>query len=197
MIRLSLALISIAYTIISTGVVFAQGDLGNQAETGRGLIADSRVLGPRRPPPPPPKQGGNVYGEVVEPHIGEDYPRIREDPIENVRVVIVAQGGTEFTTTTEASGYFEYLGIPAGRYLISIYKKGYGDRLGKPVTVVNGGNHGVSLQMVKKDNILIFFKKFGFVFWALILCAITALLTFLFTKRWMAEKLTTDKRRGR
>ena len=65
--------------------------------------------------------------------------------------------------------------FPAGRYLISIYREGYGDRLGKPVTVVNGGDHFVPLKMTKKDNIVTFFQKFGFVFWPLALCSITAL----------------------
>lgn len=103
--RLSLALIFILYAIISTGVVFAQGDLAYQGGTVRGQIVDTTPA---------------------------------QNPIKGVKVVIVAVDGTELTTTTDASGCYEYLGIPAGRYLISIYKDGYGDLRGKPVTVLNG-----------------------------------------------------------
>ena len=45
--------------------------------------------------------------------------------------------------------------------LISIYKEGYGDRLGKPVTVVNGGDHFVPLKMTKKSGIATFLQRFG------------------------------------
>ena len=48
-----------------------------------------------------------------------------------------------------ANGNYRHDGIPAGRYLINIYREGYGDRLEKPVTVVNGGDHFVPLKMVK------------------------------------------------
>merc|ERR1711964_404022 len=50
-----------------------------------------------------------------------------------------------------------------------------GDRTGKPVTVVSGGDHYVPLKMTKKNNIVSFFTKMGFVFWPLALCSITAL----------------------
>ena len=41
-----------------------------------------------------------------------------QKPIEGVEVKIVAQDGTEFTTTTDANGNYKHAGLPAGRYLI-------------------------------------------------------------------------------
>ena len=103
-------------------------------------------------------QGGVVRGRIVD-------TTDRQNPIEDVTVIIVAQDGSEFTTTTDANGDYEKSDIPAGRYLISIYKDGYGDRLGKPVTIVNGGDHYVPLKMTEKDNIVTFLQSFGTTFW--------------------------------
>ena len=100
--------------------------------------------------------GGTVRGDIVD-------TTTAQNPIPDVRVLIVNAAGAEFEATTDAGGTYERSGIPAGRYLISIYREGYGDRTGKPVTVVNGGDHFVPLKMTKKDNIVTFFQKFGFV----------------------------------
>ena len=82
-----------------------------------------------------------------------------QDPIEGVAVKIVAQdGGKEFTTKTNADGSYEHAGLPAGRYLISVSKKGYDERGGKPVMIVNGGVHFVPLKMRRKGNIEPFFE---------------------------------------
>ena len=112
--------------------------------------------------------GGTVRGQIVD-------TTTAQSVIEGVEVKIVATGGEEYTATTDGNGEYERSGIPAGRYLISIYKDGYSPREGKPVTVVNGGDHYFPLKMTKKDNIITFFQKFGFVFWPLALCSITAL----------------------
>ena len=72
-------------------------------------------------------------------------------PIEGVRVVIVGADGTEFETTSDSKGEYKRAGIPPGRYLLSIYKDRYGERVGKPVTVVAGGDHYVPLKMTKKE----------------------------------------------
>ncbi len=97
--------------------------------------------------------GGTVRGKITD-------TSNAQNPIEGVEVKIVDINGTEFTATTEANGEYTRTGLPAGRYLISIYKEGYGDRLGKPVTVVNGGDHYVPLKMTKKSNIATFLEKF-------------------------------------
>lgn len=156
MTRLSLVLVFVTYTIISTGVVFAQ-------------------------------QGGIVRGRIVD-------TTELQNPIEDVEVIIVAEDGTEFTTTTDVKGDYKRSNIPAGRYLISIYKDGYPDRLGKPVTVVDGGDHYVPLKMTKHDNILtLLFQKAVSLYWILFFCGITALVTFLITKRWMIERYAINE----
>lgn len=72
-------------------------------------------------------------------------------PVEGVRVVIIGTDGSEFETTSDSNGEYKRAGIPPMRYLLSIYKDGYGDRTGKPVTVVAGGDHYVPLKMDKKE----------------------------------------------
>ena len=122
------------------------------------------------------QQGGTIRGQIVD-------TTEMQMPIEGVDIRIVSTGGEEYTATTDANGDYEKSGIPAGRYLISIYKEGYGDRIGKPVTVVNGGDHYVPLKMTKKDTILDFFQSSVPMYWALILCVIIVILIFARTNR--------------
>ena len=89
--------------------------------------------------------GGTIRGTVSDLTQGQK-------PIEGVEVKIVAQDGTEHTTKTDANGDYKKAGIPAGRYTISIHKEGYNARSGKPVTIVNGGDHFVPLIMTEKGN---------------------------------------------
>ena len=122
------------------------------------------------------QEGGTIRGQIVD-------TTEMQMPIEGVDVRIVATGGEEYITTTDANGDYERAGIPAGRYLISIYKEGYADRVGKPVTVVNGGDHYVPLKMTKKDTIVDFFQSSIPMYWALILCVIIVILIFSRTNR--------------
>ena len=132
---------------------------------------------------------GTVRGNVVD-------TTTAQTPIGSVRVVVVGTDGTEHETTTDDVGEYSKSGLPPGRYLLSIYKDGYGDRTGKPVTVVAGGDHYVPLKMTKKDTIVTFFAKFGIVFWPLLLCSVAAL-TFiierLFTFLRSRSKLGTEQ----
>ena len=122
------------------------------------------------------QQGGTIRGLIVD-------TTEMQNPIEGVEVRIVGTGGEEYITTTDANGDYKKSGIPAGRYLISIYRDGYGDRVGKPVTVVNGGDHFVALKMTKKDTILDFFQNPVPMYWVLILCVIIVILIFARTNR--------------
>ncbi|MCY4552411.1 MAG: carboxypeptidase-like regulatory domain-containing protein [Candidatus Poribacteria bacterium] len=122
------------------------------------------------------QQGGTIRGQIVD-------TTEMQMPIEGVDIRIVSTGGEEYTATTDVNGDYEKSGIPAGRYLISIYKEGYGDRIGKPVTVVNGGDHYVPLKMTKKNTILDFFQSSVPMYWALILCVIIVILIFARTNR--------------
>ncbi len=97
--------------------------------------------------------GGTVRGQIVD-------TTDKQNPIEGVEVKIVNTDGKEFTAKTDANGDYVRAGLPAGRYLISIYKEGYGDRIGKPVTVVNGGDHFMPLKMTKKSNVATFLQRF-------------------------------------
>lgn len=112
--------------------------------------------------------GGTVRGQIVDTTTGQA-------PVSGVRVVVKDIAGAESETMTDDAGEYEISNLPSGRYLLSVYKDGFGDRTGKPVTVVSGGDHYVPLKMTKKDNIISFFQKMGFVFWPLALCSITAL----------------------
>ncbi len=98
-------------------------------------------------------KGGTVRGQIVD-------TSPAQNPIEGVQVKIVDIEGTEYEATSDENGDYERKGLPAGRYLISIYKEGYGDRLGKPITVVNGGDHYMPLKMTEKSNITTFLDKF-------------------------------------
>ena len=89
--------------------------------------------------------GGTIRGTIT------DVTEAR-NPIEGVEVKIVAQNGKEHTTKTDANGEYKRANLPAGRYLINIHKRGYNKRLGKPVIVVNSGDHFVPLRMGKKGN---------------------------------------------
>ena len=120
--------------------------------------------------------GGTVRGQIVD-------TTEMQNPIEGVEVKIVAADGKEYTAITDANGDYERSGIPAGRYLIGIYKDGYGDRLGKPVTVVDGGDHFLPLKMTKTDSIAIFFGSSVPIYWVLILLVIIVILIFALAKR--------------
>jgi hypothetical protein len=96
------------------------------------------------------QNGGTVRGQITD-------LTPAQDPIEGVEVKIVAQDGNkEWTTTTDAKGEYKHAGLPPGRYLISISKDGYDARVGKPVAIVEGGDHFVPLKMSKKGRIELF-----------------------------------------
>ncbi|MCZ6679908.1 MAG: MotA/TolQ/ExbB proton channel family protein [Candidatus Poribacteria bacterium] len=132
---------------------------------------------------------GTVRGTIVD-------TTTAQTPIAGVRVLLVSTDGTESEAETDSSGEYEKSGIAPGRYLVSIYKDGYGAREGKPVTVVAGGDHYIALKMTKKDTIVTFFAKFGMVFWPLLLCSVAAL-TFiierLFTFMRSRSRLGTEQ----
>ena len=122
-------------------------------------------------------QGATVRGQIVDTTVGQN-------PIEGVEVKIVATNGEEYTAITDANGDYEKSGIPTGRYLISIYKKGYGDRIGKPITVFDdGGDYFVPLKMTKKNNIVTFLQGSVPMYWALIFLVLIIILIFSLTNR--------------
>ena len=96
--------------------------------------------------------GGTLRGQITD-------ITLRQNPIEGVEVKIVAQdGGKEWTTKTDADGNYKHAELPAGRYLISISKDGYDNRVWKYVTIVDGGDHLVPFKIAQKGNIEPFFE---------------------------------------
>ncbi|MDE0297980.1 MAG: carboxypeptidase-like regulatory domain-containing protein [Candidatus Poribacteria bacterium] len=113
-------------------------------------------------------EGGTIRGHIED-------TTAQRNPIEGVVVIVKDVSGDELTTTTDEHGEYEITNLRTGRYFVSIYKDGYGDRVGKPVMVVAGGDRYFPLKMTKKDNIDMLSQKMGFVFWPLALLTIVAL----------------------
>ena len=89
---------------------------------------------------------GTVRGNVVD-------TSEAQLPIEGVLVILVDVSGPKYETVTDSSGEYKKSDLRPGRYLLSIYKDGYGDRVGKPITVVAGGTHYVSLKNDQKSRV--------------------------------------------
>ena len=91
-------------------------------------------------------------------------------PIEGVRVVVVSSRASEYETTTDSNGDYTMI-LTSGRYLVCIYKAGYVDRIGKPVTVVAGGDHYVPLKMTKRAGLMsLLDRQFNSALWPFLLC---------------------------
>lgn len=81
-------------------------------------------------------------------------------PIEGVTVKIVNTADEqEYVVTTDRNGYYEKTGLPAGRYTISVSKKGYGDRQAKSKVVPAGGEVFDIVKMAKKEYIHTYLLK--------------------------------------
>lgn len=88
---------------------------------------------------------GAVLGHVID-------TSTTQLPIEGVRVVLVADDGSETVVETDKNGAFEMVGLAPGRYLVSCYKDRYWDVVGRPVTVIAGGSHDVSLRTAERTK---------------------------------------------
>ena len=166
--HLRFVLIVVACVNMSLGVVFAQAE-----SVSKGILCNLQVAEIRigvekvipltfrleRIPYAPthsPKDalsGGTLRGQITD-------LTPAQNPIEGVKVKIIAQGSgnQEFITKTDVDGNYEHAGLPPGRYMISISKDGYNERDGKPVTIVNGGDHFAPLKMTQKGKIEPFFE---------------------------------------
>lgn len=106
---------------------------------------------------------GTVQGHIAE-------ASQTEPPIEGVSVVIFAVDGSKYEAQTDSDGKFKITGLAAGRYLVSIYKQGYGSREGKRLTVLPGGEQHINLKMIKnKIPLSVILVGFGII---LLLCLI-------------------------
>jgi hypothetical protein len=129
-----------------------------------------------------PLGGGTLRGTIED-------TTPNENPVPEVMVKIVATDGTIIEATSDSSGEWVVTNIPAGRYLVSIYRQGYGSREGKRVTVLPGGDQELRLKMTKKDTIIL-----GPNFWLFALGFITAIPIAFITGFLIATKLLN--RRG-
>ena len=125
--------------------------------------------------------GGTIKGQIED-------TTAQQNRIEGVEVFVKDISGKEWTTTTDEHGEYEITNLPTGRYLIFIYKDGYGIREGKVVNVVAGGDSYFPLKMTKKDNAVTFFQTMGFFFWPLMLISIIALTCTLIGVAWVLSK---------
>ena len=91
------------------------------------------------------QKGGTIIGDIKD-------TTLREKSLSGVRVVFVKADGAEFETESDKEGHFERAGLPAGQYVVNIYKPGYEDRVGKPVSVIDDGRHYVPLTMNISKN---------------------------------------------
>ena len=112
--------------------------------------------------------GGTFKGEVID-------VTPQQKPIPGVRVKLVSIAtGKEYTVLTDKKGAYKLKGIgkgiPAGRYTISVSKKGFGDRVGKSKVVAAGGEVYDRIKMRKKENIFTFFAEtFGIFLFAFVI----------------------------
>jgi biopolymer transport protein ExbB len=132
--RLSVTLILSSFLMIYGAIVFAQ-----EATTPVDTAASTT---------------GTIRGNIMD-------SERANTPVSGVRVAIVDAAGKEYEVTTDMSGEYEKSGVPPGRYLMSIYKSGYNDRVGRPVTVVPGGDHFVAIKITHKETLMSFSRKMG------------------------------------
>ena len=112
---------------------------------------------------------GIVRGQVLD-------TTSQRNPVAGANVVIVGTSGETFEETTDEAGSYRMENVQPGRYLFTISKATYGTRQGfKAVTVIAGGDHFQDLKITKKDTVVTFFQKFGFVFWPLMICSVLAI----------------------
>ncbi len=89
--------------------------------------------------------GATIRGEVLE-------LTKENNPIEGATVKIVNSVGKEWTVKTDAKGKYEFTSLPAGRYTVNIYKRGYNPRGGRSKVVGPGGERFDRIKMRKKDD---------------------------------------------
>lgn len=65
-----------------------------------------------------PENDGTIRGTITD-------ITLAQNPLAGVEVKIVGVNNKEITIKTDTNGEYKRSGLPAGRYPISIYKKGY------------------------------------------------------------------------
>ena len=159
--RLSLILMLVACMFMSVGIVMAQDE--EASEPADASAEDTEVLDDTI------GTGATIRGDIID-------TSTDQNPIQGATVEITRNSdGQQFEAITNEEGAYEQIGIPPGRYTISVFKEGYGNRVGKSKVVAEGQEVYERIKMREKDNIVSFFKKFGFVFYPLAICSVVAL----------------------
>ncbi len=164
MTRLSLILMLVVCMFMSAGIVIMAQD-EEAAETPSVDAADAAdaqeadMMG----------EGGTIRGEVVD-TTGDRNPI----PEVTVEITNTTTGETSEVETNE-DGMYEKTGLAAGRYQMRYSKEGYGNRTSRSKVLNAGSELSLPMKMSKKDNIITFFQKFGFVFYPLAICSVVAL----------------------
>ncbi len=97
------------------------------------------------------KKAGN--GATIKGVVIDTSPE--QNPISKVNVKVVnAAQSKEYQTHTNKDGEYELTGLPADRYIISVSKDGYGDRVGKSKVVAEGGEIFDRFKMQENGNTL-------------------------------------------
>lgn len=157
--RLSLILMLVACMFMSVGIAMAQDEEASEPADAGAEDGEIDTMG----------AGATVKGDIVD-------TSADQTPIGGVTVEITRNSDSQkFMAETNDEGSYEKTGIPAGRYTISVSKEGYGNRIGKSKVIAPGQEVYDRIKMRKKDTIVSFFKKFGFVFYPLAICSVVAL----------------------
>lgn len=90
-------------------------------------------------------KGSTIRGEVIE--------ALEENaPVEGATVKIINSDGKEFAVRTDAKGKYEFTGLPAGRYTINVYRRGYSPRIGKQKVVGMNSETFDRIKIRKRDD---------------------------------------------
>lgn len=170
MTRLSLILILLLVTCVAmpVGIVMAQEDAADAPS-----VDDAADAG---------MEAGADDAQDVEVVAGDATLKVRivdtsvdQNPIKEAQVVILDVKNEDHGGLTDENGDYIKTGLAEGRYTISVYKEGYHEREGKTKVLGKDSEASETIKMRKKDNIISFFRKFGFVFYPLAICSIVAL----------------------
>ena len=165
MTRLSLVLMLVACMFMSAGIVMAQDE---EAAPEAPTPADDVVGVDDAQDAEAIVSGATIRGTIID-------TSADANPIEGATVLIVGSDEQEYELTTDENGEYKQTGLPAGRYTINVSKDGYSARYGKQKVVGKDSEVVDRIKMRKKDTIVSFFQKFGFVFYPLAICSIVAL----------------------
>lgn len=94
--------------------------------------------------------------------------------------------------TAGKTGEFEISGIRPGTYLMSVSSEKYKTRTSIPVTVVSGAMTPTEVKLRRRETLVTFAGKFGWVGVPLLLCSVGAV-TFIIERLWAYSRLNSGR----